>query len=94
MSKLKYPLSSVLFFYVKFLVQLVHPSHIEKYEGNEYVDGSLLCKPESQFEAANMDAIELIHKEDSESIAHNEPDGHQNEQEAQVFLPIEFEVFH
>src|SRR5690606_36060145 len=59
----------------------------------EYIDGTLLCKPETELVTAQLDGIELFHKQNSATERNHKPNHHQRNHQFDVFRPVGFGIF-
>ena len=78
----------LLFVIAVLLIQPVHQIDIDKNENDENVDGALLRKPESKFEAAQAEIIQCIGEENAGPVGNQKPNDEQDGQVLQVFLPV------
>ena len=74
-------------------VQMIHSPGIEKDQYDERIDGTLLGKPETKFEATNANGVQLIDEQDAEPVRTNKPYNHAAKKEPQISLPVGFAVF-
>ena len=71
-----------------FVIQPIHDANVDRNQHYEYVDAALLSKPEAEFESADSNLVQLIHKQDPASIGNDEPDCHKDAYPFQVGAPI------
>ena len=74
--------------HIVFPVQLIHAPGVKEDDANKDVNRPLLGKPETQFEATNVNAIQLIHQQNSESVGTHEPDNHAGRNQPEIGAPI------
>ena len=78
----------LVFMHVEATVQPVHAPGVEKDQHDEDVDRALLGKPETEFEAAETNAVELFDEQDAETVGADEPDQETQAHEPQVGPPV------
>lgn len=78
---------------VELPVQFVHSPSIKEDQYNEYVNRSLLGKPEPQSETADANRVELVNQQNAESVRTNKPDDHAAKKQLQIGFPIHSSVF-
>ncbi len=59
---------------IELAVDDIHPPGIKKDETNEAVYRALLCKPESRFIAAHLQAVKGLNQHDTEQEGDNKPE--------------------
>src|SRR5690606_5405965 len=82
-----------LLFHAVFAVEVAHLLCIDKDQHHEYIDGTLLCKPETELVTAQLDGIELFHKQNPATERNHKPNHHQRNHQFDVFRPVGFGIF-
>ncbi len=70
------------------MVQLVCTPGVEKSQGHEGVNGTLLGKPEAKLIATKADGVQLFSEKDAEHERGKEPDDQATEHQAQIRFPV------
>jgi hypothetical protein len=78
--------------YIKFIVQFIHPAHINEYYDNETINGSLLCKPEAELKSPDPYGVKGIFKENTSPVGAKKPQPQQDHQIPQIAAPIIFKI--
>ncbi len=81
-----------IFVDVVLLVQLVHKVDINKDQGDKYVNGSLLGKPEAEAGVPNPELIEIVSQKNAAYIGNQKPNGEENGDVAEVRPPVPFAI--
>ena len=82
-----------VFVHVVFSIQAVHQPHIDGDQNNEDVHGALVGHPETELEAADPDAVELVGEKDRTAKGNKGPDRKERGEDAQICLPVRATVF-
>ena len=64
----------LVFMNIKLLVDSVHAPGVEEDQRNENVNRTLLGEPETQFEAADANLVQLLDQQYAEAVGTDEPD--------------------
>ncbi len=68
-------------------INTVHPASVDEDQYDKDEDGTLVCEPETQGKATEVELIQRLNKNDAEQIGDNEPNGKEPGQEAKVVVP-------
>lgn len=79
---------SLRFVNTKFTIQLLHPNGVKKNKENKYKNGTLLPHPEAEWEAGDLNPVQLFHKENTGTERDCKPHGHEDEHYLDVGLPV------
>ena len=81
-----------IFVDVVLLVQLVHEVDINKDQGDKYVNGSLLGKPEAEAGIPDPELVEVVRQKNAAYIGNQKPNGEENGYVAEVRPPVPFAI--
>ena len=73
---------------IVFALDLPHLDNVEDDQRDKDVDRALLREPEAQRVSAKHELIEEIPEQNSRTERDNEPDAHQGDEQANIFLPV------
>lgn len=69
-------------------INAVHPASVDEDQYHEDEDGTLVCEPETQGKATEVELIQRLNEYDAEQIGDNEPNGKEPGHEAKVVAPV------
>lgn len=82
------PPNRLVFVDVVLVVELVHSPDIDRDQQYKGIDRALLSEPEAELETEKAELIEKISQQDAEAEGYGEPDGEQDQHQAEVFFPV------
>ena len=66
----------------------VHPASVDEDQHDKDEDGTLVCEPETQGKATEVELIQRLNEDDAEQIGDSEPNGKEPGHEAKVVVPV------
>jgi hypothetical protein len=86
--------SGVFLVDIVLFIEPVHEKSID--ENNDYksIDSALLCEPESELKAPNLNGIQIPSKQYSATKRNRKPEKKQYGQIDQICLPVFSQIFH
>jgi hypothetical protein len=69
-------------------IEAIHQVDIDENQRNKNINRSLLCEPEAETKTANLNFVEIVHKQDGTTVRDDEPYNQQGTKVLQVLHPI------